>query len=99
MYAPNNATSNRINATLLSLVRNEELKGILQSMAEVESTFNAKFNYPWTFFNDKPFTEEFKEKTRAMTKAQVRYGQPFPLYFSPCCHSSFVIEYGMLIFV
>ncbi|KAG9560940.1 glycosyltransferase family 15 protein, partial [Aureobasidium melanogenum] len=72
-YAPDNANSNRINATILSLVRNEELNGILQSMRDLERTWNHKFNYPWTFFNDVPFTEEFKKATRAMTKAQVRY--------------------------
>lgn len=47
---------------------------MLQSMRDLERTWNHKFNYPWTFFNDKPFTEEFKKKTRAATKAEVRYG-------------------------
>lgn len=81
MYAANNTNSSRINATFLSLVRNEELDGILRSMKEVESTFNSKFNYPWTFFNDKPFSDEFKRRTQAATKAQVRYGQLFLLNF------------------
>jgi mannosyltransferase len=79
-YAPNNPNSARINATLLSLVRNEELEDLLQSMGDLERTWNHKFNYPWTFFNDKPFTEEFKRKTRAATNAEVRYGTyPFEL--------------------
>ncbi|KAI4672128.1 uncharacterized protein J4E78_000628 [Alternaria triticimaculans] len=72
-YAPNNPTSARINATILSLVRNEELHDMLQSMRDLERTWNHKFNYPWTFFNDKPFTEEFKKATRAATNAEVRY--------------------------
>ncbi|TKA78102.1 hypothetical protein B0A49_07002 [Cryomyces minteri] len=72
-YAPDNPNSARINATLLSLVRNEELGGILQSMRDLERTWNHKFNYPWTFFNDVPFTEEFKRLTQAETKAQVNY--------------------------
>jgi mannosyltransferase len=55
-------------------VRNEELEGMLQSMHDLERTWNHKFNYPWTFFNDKPFTPEFKRRTRAATKADVRYG-------------------------
>jgi mannosyltransferase len=80
-YAPDNPNSARINATLLSLVRNEELEDLLQSMGDLERTWNHKFNYPWTFFNDKPFTEEFKRKTRAATKAEVRYGA-CPLEFS-----------------
>ncbi|KAF2754786.1 alpha-1,2 mannosyltransferase KTR1 [Pseudovirgaria hyperparasitica] len=72
-YAPNNPKSARINATLLSLVRNEEVNDLLQSMRDLERTWNHKFNYPWLFINDKPFSEEFKRKTRAATKAEVRY--------------------------
>jgi len=64
----------RINATILSLVRNSELEGMISSMKDLERTWNKKFNYPWTFFNDEPFTEEFKKRTRAETKAECRYG-------------------------
>jgi Glycolipid 2-alpha-mannosyltransferase len=64
----------RINATILSLVRNSELEGMISSMKDLERTWNRKFNYPWTFFNDEPFTEEFKRRTRAETKAECRYG-------------------------
>lgn len=73
-YESANLQSARINATIMSLVRNEELKGMLQSMHDLERTWNHKFNYPWTFFNDKPFTQEFKDKTTAATNAQTRYG-------------------------
>ena len=75
-YDADNPNSARISATLLSLVRNSELDDLLQSMHDLERTWNHKFNYPWTFFNDEPFTEEFKAKTRAATKAEVRYGIP-----------------------
>ncbi|KAL9062918.1 MAG: hypothetical protein Q9157_008539 [Trypethelium eluteriae] len=74
-YSPNNPNSDRINATILSLVRNSELPQLLMSMRDLERTFNSKFNYPWTFFNDEPFTEEFKRRTSAETAAQVRYEQ------------------------
>jgi mannosyltransferase len=47
---------------------------MVQAMRDLERTWNHKFNYPWTFFNDVPFTEEFKRKTRAATKAECRYG-------------------------
>lgn len=73
-YAPGTAGTERINATILALVRNEELEGMLQSMEDLERTWNNKFNYPWTFFNDVPFSEEFKRKTSAATKAETRYG-------------------------
>ncbi|KAI4098198.1 MAG: hypothetical protein L6R37_006623 [Teloschistes peruensis] len=72
-YAPNASSSSRINATILSLVRNEELDGMLQSMRDLEATWNHKFNYPWTFFNDKPFTQQFKDLTSAATNASCSY--------------------------
>lgn len=59
-------------------MRNEELEGMLQSMRDLERTWNHKFNYPWTFFNDVPFNEEFKRKTRAATNAECRYGMLVP---------------------
>lgn len=63
----------KVKAALVSLVRNEELKGILQSITRLEETFNSKFNYPWVFFNDEPFTAEFKKKTQAATKSVCKY--------------------------
>lgn len=72
-YAPDNPNSDRINATILSLVRNSELDDLLMSMVDLEETFNKKFNYPWTFFNDEPFTEEFRRRTTEATNAETRY--------------------------
>lgn len=72
-YDADNPNSDRINATLLSLVRNEELSQLIQSMKDLERTWNHKFNYPWTFINDVPFTEEFKRETRKHTKAKISY--------------------------
>ena len=72
-YDADNAYSDRINATLLSLVRNKELVDLVHSMQDLERTWNHKFNYPWTFINDVPFTEEFKRETQAQTKAKCRY--------------------------
>lgn len=43
-------------------------------MQDMERTWNSKFNYPWIFFNDKPFTDEFKRRTQAETKAKCFYG-------------------------
>ncbi|RDA94397.1 hypothetical protein CP533_2261 [Ophiocordyceps camponoti-saundersi (nom. inval.)] len=72
-YAPDATDSARIPATLLALVRNEEVDDMVESMKDLERTWNHKFNYPWTFFNDKPFSEEFKTKTQAVTKAKCIY--------------------------
>lgn len=46
---------------------------MVQSMIDLERTWNSKFNYPWSFFNDVPFTEEFKKRTQAVTKAKCNY--------------------------
>ena len=78
-YGPGAEGTNRINATLLSLVRNEEVEGMVQAMRDLERTWNSKFNYPWTFFNDVPFTEEFKTRTQAETSAECKYGEECPL--------------------
>lgn len=64
----------RANAAIISLVRNSELDGMLSSMRQFESSFNARYSYPWVFFNNEPFSEEFKERTQAETKAQCTYG-------------------------
>ncbi|MCJ1467176.1 hypothetical protein MMC07_005799 [Pseudocyphellaria aurata] len=72
-YGADNPNAPRINATLLALVRNSEADGMVQSMRDLERTWNSKFNYPWTFFNDEPFNDEFKRKTQAETKAKCFY--------------------------
>lgn len=72
-YAADNPNPPRINATLMALVRNKEADAMAASMADLERTWNHKFNYPWTFFNDEPFSAEFKRKTQAQTKAKCEY--------------------------
>lgn len=79
-YAHDAKKTERIDATLLALVRNEEVDAMVGSMRDLERTWNSKFNYPWTFFNDKPFTEEFKRKTSAATKAKCNYGRQTECY-------------------
>jgi alpha 1,2-mannosyltransferase len=37
---------------------NRELYKALGSMRMVEDRFNKNFHYPWTFMNDKPFTQD-----------------------------------------
>ncbi len=52
--------STKPRAALISLVRNSELPGLMQSMRQLEYQWNRKYQYPWVFFNDEPFSEEFK---------------------------------------
>ncbi|KAI8072485.1 nucleotide-diphospho-sugar transferase [Gongronella butleri] len=64
-----------VRACFVILVRNNELDGIKSTIAQVEQTFNRKFNYPYVFLNDDYFTDEFIEQTSAMTNAPVSYGK------------------------
>lgn len=57
-------------AALISLVRNSELPGLTQSMRQLEFQWNRKYNYPWIFFNDEPFSDEFKVRTRCLAESQ-----------------------------
>ena len=70
---PNGIKAKRPKAGLLSLVRNEELDGILQSMRQLEFHWNQRYNYPWVFFNEKPFSDEFKAATSNATSARTEY--------------------------
>ena len=56
--------SSRPRAALISLVRNTELPGIVQSMTQLEYRWNRKYQYPWIFFSDEPFSDEFKVSIR-----------------------------------
>jgi mannosyltransferase len=80
-YSPDSPNTARTNAALVALVRNEELDDMVSTMKDLERTWNSKFNYPYIFMNDKPFTEEFKRRTQAETKAKCQFGsvaQPVP---------------------
>ncbi|KAL8955176.1 MAG: hypothetical protein Q9183_006757, partial [Haloplaca sp. 2 TL-2023] len=58
--SPTGRASKKPRAALISLVRNSELEGIVQSMTQLEYHWNRKYQYPWVFFNDEPFSDEFK---------------------------------------
>jgi hypothetical protein len=59
----------RPRAAIISLVRNEELDGILQSMRQLELHWNRRFGYPWIFFNERPFSDEFKVSDRSIDRS------------------------------
>ncbi|KAJ2890726.1 hypothetical protein IWW38_003976, partial [Coemansia aciculifera] len=56
-----------LRAAMVALVRNSELDGIRSTMRQVEDRFNREFGYPYIFLNDEDFTDEFKDRVRAMT--------------------------------
>lgn len=64
----------KANATFVMLVRNTDGPGIMNSMKQIEDRFNRKFQYPYVFLNDKPFTENFKKYVSQLTDAPVEFG-------------------------
>ncbi|KAI8090075.1 nucleotide-diphospho-sugar transferase [Gilbertella persicaria] len=71
---PPTNTTERQAAAFIVLVRNSELIGMLQSMNDVEERFNHKFNYPWIFLNEEPFTEDFVRFTTNAASGKTHYG-------------------------
>lgn len=65
----------KANATLVMLARNSDLDGVIRSVREVEDKFNKKFNYPWVFLNEEPFSDEFKRRVGNLIGAAVHFGQ------------------------
>lgn len=59
----------RANATLLTLVRNQELEDIVHTLRQLETNWNHKYHYPYTFINDKAFTDEFKATIKRHTNS------------------------------
>ncbi|KAJ2795212.1 alpha-1,2-mannosyltransferase ktr1, partial [Coemansia guatemalensis] len=64
-----------LRAAMVSLVRNSNLDGIRSTIRQVDDRFNRNYNYPYILLNDKDFTEQFKNKVRAVTKAPVYFGK------------------------
>lgn len=64
----------RAKATLMMLARNSEIEDVTKSMKSLERHFNQWYQYPWTFLNDEPFTEEFKQTVKSLTNAKVQFG-------------------------
>ncbi|KAF7317718.1 Glycosyltransferase family 15 protein [Mycena kentingensis (nom. inval.)] len=75
-YLPANQThpSRKANAVIVSLARNGDLMGIVRSMTQMEAKFNKRFQYPYVFLNEEPFTEEFKKGISSLTDAKVEFG-------------------------
>lgn len=44
-------------------------------MPESSDRFNKKYNYPFVFLNDQPFSDEFKKYTSGIASSACTYGQ------------------------
>lgn len=65
----------REKAALVALVRNSDLFGLRLAIRQIEDRFNKRYNYPYIFVNDVPFSEEFKRGVRDLTNAHVSFGE------------------------
>ncbi|KAI8636502.1 glycolipid 2-alpha-mannosyltransferase-domain-containing protein [Parasitella parasitica] len=61
-------------AVIVILVRNSELAAMRRTLRQFEDRFNRKYNYPYVFLNDEPFSEEFKYAVSVMTNAEIKFG-------------------------
>ncbi|KIJ62421.1 glycosyltransferase family 15 protein [Hydnomerulius pinastri MD-312] len=66
--------SERANATFVILCRNSNLRGVIQSVRDVEDRFNRKYGYPYVFLNEEPFDEEFKRRVSVLSAAPMEFG-------------------------
>ncbi|KAG1111123.1 hypothetical protein G6F42_015125 [Rhizopus arrhizus] len=64
----------REKAVIVILVRNNELAAMRRTLRQFEDRFNRKYNYPYVFLNDEPFTDEFKYAISVMTNAEIKFG-------------------------
>lgn len=64
----------RMNATFVTLARNNDVWDIAGSIQQVEDRFNKRYNYDWVFLNDKPFDETFKKVTSRLVSGKTHYG-------------------------
>ncbi|KAL8938533.1 MAG: hypothetical protein Q9211_003166 [Gyalolechia sp. 1 TL-2023] len=67
-------SSEKANATFVTLARNSDLWEIVKSIRQVEDRFNRNYHYDWVFLNDKPFDANFKAVTTSLISGKTHYG-------------------------
>ncbi|KAJ5160227.1 Glycolipid 2-alpha-mannosyltransferase 2 [Penicillium canariense] len=68
-------SSERVNATFVTLARNSDIWDIAKSIRTVEDRFNRNYNYDWVFLNDKEFSDDFKKLTTSLVSGTTHYGK------------------------
>ncbi|KAI9136025.1 nucleotide-diphospho-sugar transferase [Paraphysoderma sedebokerense] len=63
-----------VKAAIVILCRNSEYSQLVNTLIQFEYVFNSKYNYPYVFLNNVPFTEEFKKGVQKITRARVKFG-------------------------
>lgn len=74
----------RANGTFFSLVRNEDIEGMMAAVVSVEERFNSRYHYDWVFANDKPFHPSFEEIITGLVSGKAHFVQvPTELWLYP----------------
>ncbi|KAJ1662153.1 hypothetical protein IW140_003442 [Coemansia sp. RSA 1813] len=68
------ATSERASAAFVILTRNKDLKGLRETLAQLEDRFNRRYNYPYVFLNNEPFSDDFKERIKSVVSGECHFG-------------------------
>ncbi|SCU85060.1 LADA_0D05468g1_1 [Lachancea dasiensis] len=63
-----------VKAVFVSLVRNEDLVEIVETVRNLEDRFNGKFHYPYVFLNNEPFSDIFKTAIENVVSSDVQFG-------------------------
>lgn len=74
-HSTTDTSSDRANATFVTLARNSDLWEIVKSIRQVEDRFNRNYHYDWVFLNDKPFDSTFKALTTSLISGKTHYGE------------------------
>lgn len=59
----------------VTMVRNEYLWKLVETIRDVEDGFNRKYHYDWVFMTDGDFDDEFKKLTSAITPGSTVYAK------------------------
>jgi hypothetical protein len=65
---------------MLTTNSESDIRGAVQSVRELEDRFNHKYNYPWIFLNDVPFSDDFKSCALSL----LAFFCLLPSHMSPC---------------
>ena len=83
-YYPSNYSFNKTqksktntNSAFVILTRNDDLRGILSSIRQLEDRFNSRVNggYDYVFLNDDKFDQNFIKRTSSIISTKAAYGQ------------------------
>lgn len=75
LAGPGAPSTDRVNATFVTLARNTDVWEIAKSIRSIEDRFNRNHNYDWVFLNDQDFDADFKKLTSSLVSGTTHYGK------------------------